>query len=389
MTLWENANRYCGGAGGDHDCTLVNPTVATRSTCSTTLLATTPYIDDCRWKVQNVTVHDNTLTLTRAKIPNCTTANDCGDNALVSQYGTCGGPCSPGDPYLGTFVEDNITFHQNNHFSNNTYHGPWRFEIHEQNNLVVVLHLENPALQPRHRQHPLVVVVGTSPPSTRRGSWIDSRVTTGSRSAPRSMSRCLPPYGSSPTRPRRTCRTGPPCRSDERPARAYEHRSRSRVSRHVRFTSRPSEHRLGRWRLVAESPRSGREPLDTALPLRRWPPPGAGREAPAGSYQSARTSHRGVASGVVAKSASGLQKARTVPQTCSPTGPAVVSSRVLLASAQGVVPGVGSSEGGPGLCSPRGGHGAVGRASTLTTHAARRNDREEAVTRTQGQVGRR
>jgi hypothetical protein len=136
VTLWENANRYCAGAGGDHECTLVNPTVATRTTCSTTLLATTPYIDDCRWKVQNVSVHDNTLTLTRAKIPNCTTANDCGDNALVSQYGTCGGPCSPGDPYLGTYVEDNITFHQNNHFANNTYQGPWRFEIHEQNNYV-------------------------------------------------------------------------------------------------------------------------------------------------------------------------------------------------------------------------------------------------------------
>ena len=31
VTLWENANRYCAGAGGDHGCTLVNPTVATIS----------------------------------------------------------------------------------------------------------------------------------------------------------------------------------------------------------------------------------------------------------------------------------------------------------------------------------------------------------------------
>src|SRR5262249_17222678 len=136
VTLWENANRYCGGAGGDHECTLVNPTVATKTTCSTTLLATTPYLADCRWKVQNVSVHDNPLRLTRANIPNCTTANDCGDNALVSQYVTCGGPCSPGDPYLGPYVEDNITFHQNNHFTNNTYQGPWRFEIHAQNHYV-------------------------------------------------------------------------------------------------------------------------------------------------------------------------------------------------------------------------------------------------------------
>jgi hypothetical protein len=135
VTLWENANRYC-GVGIDHECTLVNPAVATMKTCSTTLLATSPYIDDCRWKTQNINVHDNTLRLTPANIPHCTAANDCGDQALVSQYGTCGGPCTPGDPYMGTFVEDNITFHQNNHFTNNTYVGPWRFEIHEQNHLV-------------------------------------------------------------------------------------------------------------------------------------------------------------------------------------------------------------------------------------------------------------
>jgi hypothetical protein len=105
-------------------------------TCSTNLLATTPYIDDCRWKTQNISVHDNKLTLSRANIPNCTAANDCGGQALISQYGTCGGPCSPGDPYMGAVVEDNITYNQNNHFANNTYVGPWRFEAHEQNNLV-------------------------------------------------------------------------------------------------------------------------------------------------------------------------------------------------------------------------------------------------------------
>ena len=83
-----------------------------------------------------MSVHDNSFSLKPANVPNCTAANGCGDNALISQYGTCGGPCSPGDPYMGTFVEDNITFHQNNHFTNNTYKGPWRFEIHEQNHHV-------------------------------------------------------------------------------------------------------------------------------------------------------------------------------------------------------------------------------------------------------------
>ena len=158
VTLWENANRYCGGAGGDHDCTLVNPTVATRTTCSTTLLATTPYIDDCRWKVQNVTVHDNTMTLTRANIPHCTTANDCGDNALVSQYGTCGGPCSPGDPYLA-------------HVRRGQHHLPPEQPLLQQHlprPLALrdprtkqprhLLHLENPALQPRPQQHPVALV---------------------------------------------------------------------------------------------------------------------------------------------------------------------------------------------------------------------------------------
>ena len=137
VTLWENANRYCAGAGGDHECTLVNPGVATMSTCGSTKLATTPYIDDCRWKTKNVSVHDNSFSLTAANVPNCTAANHCGENALISQSGGCPDACSPGDPYLGAFVMDNITFHQNNHFSNNTYKGPWRFEIHEQNSGIV------------------------------------------------------------------------------------------------------------------------------------------------------------------------------------------------------------------------------------------------------------
>jgi hypothetical protein len=133
VTLWENANRYCAGAGGDAVCTLVNPTVATVSNCGSTKLATQPYINDCRWKTQNVSVHDNSFNLTAANVPNCTAANDCGNTALVSQPGGCPDACSPGDPYLGDFVMDNITFHQNNHFSKNTYAGPWRFEIHQQN----------------------------------------------------------------------------------------------------------------------------------------------------------------------------------------------------------------------------------------------------------------
>jgi len=137
VTLWENANRYCAGAGGDHVCTLVNPSAATMTSCGSTAIASAPLIDDCRWKTQNVSVHNNTFKLTAANVPNCTAGKDCGDMALISQAGGCPNACSPGDPYLGDFVMDNITYHQNNHFTNNTYQGPWRFEIHEQNSGLV------------------------------------------------------------------------------------------------------------------------------------------------------------------------------------------------------------------------------------------------------------
>ena len=133
VTLWENANRYCAGAGGDAVCTIVNPAVATVANCGSTKLASAPYIDDCRWKTKNVSVHDNSFSLNPANVPNCTKANDCGDMALISQPGGCPNACSPGDPYLGDFVMNNITFHQNNHFANNTYKGPWQFEIFQQN----------------------------------------------------------------------------------------------------------------------------------------------------------------------------------------------------------------------------------------------------------------
>ena len=136
VTLWENADRYCGSGANTSTgyCTLVNPTVASTSTCTNaSLIGTTPYIDDCRWKTKNVAVHDNVFALTQANVPGCTHAATCGYNALVSQWGSNMGN---GDPYQGTFVEDNITYNQNNGFSSNTYTGYWAFQIHEQNNVV-------------------------------------------------------------------------------------------------------------------------------------------------------------------------------------------------------------------------------------------------------------
>jgi hypothetical protein len=59
----------------------------------------------------------------------CTAAHGCGFNALISEYGTYA-------PYTAWFVSDNIAWNQNDHFSNNTYTGPWEFQAWSQNNNV-------------------------------------------------------------------------------------------------------------------------------------------------------------------------------------------------------------------------------------------------------------
>ena len=168
VILWENANRYCSSSANTSGgtCTIVNRTpptgpvpkpqqpgrqswrrglpppgrtygvttsgqpVISLNTCSTPqLLAVTPYIDDCRWKTQNVTVAGNTFDFSPSDLgPACNTTNLCGFNGVFSQFGTF-------PPYTGTFVENNITFSQGNLFSGNTYCGPWQFDALAQGNV--------------------------------------------------------------------------------------------------------------------------------------------------------------------------------------------------------------------------------------------------------------
>jgi hypothetical protein len=132
VVLWENANRYCGGANTSTGyCTLVNPSVATLSNCSkSSLIGTVPYYNDCRWKTQNVMVSGNYFFFDPADIgPRCTPANFCGFNGVFSEWGSW-------EPYKGTVVENHITFDQNNHFRSNTYEGPWRFTALAQGQVV-------------------------------------------------------------------------------------------------------------------------------------------------------------------------------------------------------------------------------------------------------------
>jgi hypothetical protein len=77
-------------------------------------------------------VHGNTFRLTPAHIgTTCTFQNDCGLNAVFSNYGSY----PSWSPYKGTVVQNAITYNQNNTFSDNTYEGSWEFLPFEQGNL--------------------------------------------------------------------------------------------------------------------------------------------------------------------------------------------------------------------------------------------------------------
>ncbi len=127
--IWENSNRYCSD-GSDGVCTLVDPSEFTLSSCGAHLAERAPidYYDGCRWKAQNVSVSHNIFAFEPTDIgSNCTVANYCGENGLFSTYGE--------PPYGGPAVPTNITFRQNNDFSDNVYDGPWGFEAWSQGNL--------------------------------------------------------------------------------------------------------------------------------------------------------------------------------------------------------------------------------------------------------------
>lgn len=124
VTLWENPDRFCNSPANTSTgyCTLVNPGVVTLSACNATNISQAPFFDDCRWKTQNVKVHDNDFRMNTANVLNCDTAF-CGHVAIISNVGS-----SPAwSPYQGALVKNNITFKQGNQFSNNSYSGSWKF----------------------------------------------------------------------------------------------------------------------------------------------------------------------------------------------------------------------------------------------------------------------
>ena len=123
VVLWESADRFCGSptAARSGYCTIVSAD-ATPTTCAQPDIATAPLYDDCRWKTQKVIVQSNEFHVAPANI-GCTNEL-CARQAILSNAGST-------PPYVGTAVEDAITFTQDNHFSQNRYFGPWRFTAHD------------------------------------------------------------------------------------------------------------------------------------------------------------------------------------------------------------------------------------------------------------------
>ncbi len=136
VALWENSDRFCSNGLPTVECTLVNPSVITVQSCEANLADPTKnqpgsnpdYFNDCRWRTQNVQVHNNTFRHDPAKVgPACTPSNSCGVNAVFSNYGS-------NDPYTSSKIATNIAFNQNNKFFNNEYVGPWSFMPWAQSN---------------------------------------------------------------------------------------------------------------------------------------------------------------------------------------------------------------------------------------------------------------
>ena len=133
VALWENADRFCGSAANTSSgyCTLVNPSVAKLSTCTSANISKAPYYSDCRWKTQNVKVHHNTFTMNRANFANCATSM-CGRNAILSNWGSY----PSWSPYKAEVISKAITYDQGNVFSNNSYAGTWNFTVLDTGKLI-------------------------------------------------------------------------------------------------------------------------------------------------------------------------------------------------------------------------------------------------------------
>ena len=148
--LWQNSDRYC-SAGFDNACTLVGGGTSgpfTMSACKSNLrsasIDTTTYArgrigpnsqdwwDGCMWWPANVKVTGNTIDFNPAEIAHCneTAWPDCGAGGIFAEYSSSPPYNQPG----GWAVLSQLTFSENDVWSDNVYNGPSTFYAWNQGN---------------------------------------------------------------------------------------------------------------------------------------------------------------------------------------------------------------------------------------------------------------
>jgi hypothetical protein len=143
--LWQSSNRFCEQEGSHSLCTLVDGGSFTASGCAANLpsasINTTTYVgnltgsprrdwwDGCTWRTENVSISHNVIDFDPARIPDCNRVDwpACGAGGIFSQYGSAA-------PYNTPLLLTQLTFFQNDSWSDNTYNGPSTFYAWNQGN---------------------------------------------------------------------------------------------------------------------------------------------------------------------------------------------------------------------------------------------------------------
>lgn len=146
--LWQNSGRFCSD-GFDTVCTLVDggrsgpftfsgcksnlPSASFNKTTYAGEITGSPardWWDGCLWKTENVSITRNVIDFNPANIPHCNHSDwpACGAGGIFSEYG------SPPNNVHGWVIPTQLTFFQNNSWSDNTYNGPSTFYAWAQGN---------------------------------------------------------------------------------------------------------------------------------------------------------------------------------------------------------------------------------------------------------------
>ena len=132
VVLYQNSNRHSGD--GQDPGTLTPPSGVNiyswintdgPNDCPANLTERSPidYHSLCQWRTQNVTIRNNKFSFNPSDPVyggKCTRANSCGQNGLFSPYSSTAA-------YPAYTIDNLISNGQNNHFTDDTYRGPWSF----------------------------------------------------------------------------------------------------------------------------------------------------------------------------------------------------------------------------------------------------------------------